>query len=209
MIIFPNSNLIYFAIPKTGSTAFEQTFARKYPNAVVVSKDRKHMNVRQFEYNNLDAQNNLFGKPMERMATLREPLARLHSWFRFRQRLEVTNPISTKEISFEDFIESTMLPQPPSYARNIGDQWMFCTRKSGELGITHIFDIANLQPLDDFLQNRLGLRFPRERINESKSQQIVVSTEVERKLRNHRIQEFALYDSVVKNGGYLSTYIQI
>ncbi len=209
MMLFPSSNLIFFAIPKTGSTAFEQTFEREIPDTIVVPKDRKHMNVRQFEYNKFDAQISQDGEQMERMAILREPLARLHSWFRFRQRLDSTHQNSTKDLSFENFIVSTMQHSPPTYARNIGDQWKFCTRKNGELGITHLFDIANLQPLDDFLQDRLGRRFPRERINESKVRKIVISSEVESKLRDHRFREFALYASVVENGGYLATDFQV
>lgn len=207
MMIFPDSDLIYFSIPKTGSTVFEQTFAKDIPNSVVVPENRKHMNVRQFEYDGSDPQFRQYGKRMERMAILREPIARLQSWYRFRRRLDRGNPMSTSKISFEEFISSTMLSSPPPHVKNIGDQWEFCIRKSGNLGITHIFDIANLHPLDDFLQTRLGRRFPRERINESMGDEIELSTKTEKRLRLHRQQEFSLYDSVVENGGYVFTDI--
>ncbi len=208
MLIFPDSDLIVFAIPKTGSTAFEQTFGKEIANSVVVPENLKHMNVRQFETKRSDPRNSLFENRMERMAILRDPLARLDSWYRYRRRLDRANPKSTGAISFEDFIGSTMLTSPPAFAQNVGDQWHFCTRKNGTLGINHIFDIAYPGPLDDFLQARLGRRFPRGRVNVSEAKNSVLSTDVESRLRDHRRQEFAFYDSVVKNGGYLCADLQ-
>ena len=207
MIFFPTANLVVFAVPKTGSTAFEQTFKRDISDALVISEDKKHSNVRQYEYREYDTQYGRSKQPVERMAILREPLERLHSWFRFRRGLDENNPNSTRNISFEKFIELTMLPEPPRCAKNVGDQWEFCIRKNSELGITHIFDVANLQPLDDFLQRRLGRGFPRQRLNTSKPGEMVLTKKVEKKLRSLRAQEFALYDTLIENGGHLETDI--
>ena len=47
MLIFPESNLTYLAVPKTGSTAVEMALR---PRAeIVFAKRRKHMNAQRYQ----------------------------------------------------------------------------------------------------------------------------------------------------------------
>lgn len=203
MIIFPTANLVYFAVPRVGSTTFERAFRRAIPNAVILPENAKHMNVRQFESNQRARPPEWFAKNIRRMAILRDPLERLHSWYRYRRRLDQTQPNSTRGISFDTFIEGTMQPDPPSFATNVGDQWQFCQRKDGTLGITHLFDIANPQPLNAFLQDRLGQGFPGEKSNQSDPLELTLSKTMEQKLRDHRAKEYEFYEKVRQSGGHL------
>ncbi|MCV6595246.1 MAG: sulfotransferase family protein [Silicimonas sp.] len=203
MIVFPDQGMVVYAIPKTGTTALEAEM-QDAPGAVVVSGAEKHMNVRQVERRpervpELDRRDR-----WETMAVLRHPLERLASWYRYRRRLGPENAKSTASVSFDDFLNAMLQPEPPDYAR-IGDQWRFCTDGTGALGVTHLFAVEAPEPLDSFLRERTGQGWPENRRNVSAEADVTVSPETLEKLRAARKREFDLYDQVMQAGGHLYT----
>jgi hypothetical protein len=202
MIVFPNQKLIYFAVPKTGTTAVEEVLGGRVAGAVVVEPARKHMNVRQFERTGNHILTGSDIRLFQRFAVLRDPLERLRSWYRYRRRLGPDNPKSTSGISFSVFVEALLSPDPPEYAQ-VGNQWSFATRKDGSVGIDHLFATENLSPFRVFLSERSGdlPDFPRR--NSSQPADVTLDPGIEAQLRIARQSEFALYDQVLRSDGHL------
>lgn len=200
MLVFPRQRLVYFAIPKTGTTAFEMTMRQAVEGCVAAPQDVKHMNVRRFERTGAAALGIEGIEGFERFAVLREPIDRLGSWYRYRRRLDPGQANSTARLTFAEFIEATLADDPPPFAQT-GDQSVFVTRPDGSLGIDHLFTVENPVAFNSFLRQRFGALPEIGRKNVSAPASTELSAHLRQRLCAARAREIALYTKVSAAGG--------
>ena len=199
MQIFFKQNLAILAVPKTGSTAYE--LALRSHADIIFAKRRKHMTAGQFHNKTADFLNRLYGTKPEVVAVMRDPLSQIGSWFRYRSRHR-DRPSSTHGLTFEEFVQALLQPDPPEFAK-IGSQYHFLTLRDGSLPVHHLFAYENQPQFRAFLENRFGESLEFKSKNVSPSGETDLSPETLARLREARAKEFALYERLTAAGGYL------
>lgn len=201
MLFFPERNMVFFAIPKTGSTSLEHAFVSTVDPVLRPNAKYRHYNVRQFEQSPYEAiRFRNFARP-QRMAVLREPLERMRSWYRYRTRLPRTNPKSTAGVSFGDFIRAYLKEERPAYA-NLGDQWRFIHSDGGAMGIDHLFASELPDRLAEFVSEKFGVTLNPGRLRVSPAADTALDPSIEAEFRASQKDEYAVYDRIVSLGGY-------
>lgn len=196
MLVFYKERLAFLSVPKTGTTAYEKALATRADLMISEPPMLKHAPVYRY---------NRFIRPMfvqvcevelELLAVMREPISWLGSWYRYRQRPFMRGkPNCTEGISFDDFVLAYTKGKRPGFA-NVGSQFKFLQAQPNGVGVTHLFRYEDQPKLRAFLQERLNVTLELTRENVSPAKELVLSPEVERKLRHKCAEEFALYDSI-------------
>jgi hypothetical protein len=201
MLIFPDCNLTYLAVPKTGSTAVEMALR---PRAeIVFAKRRKHMNAQRYRSKVAPFLAETFGIETETVAVMRNPVDQIRSWYKYRQRAEVADqPRSTGEMSFDAFVMAVTADEPPDYA-NIGSQHNFLTDRKGEVKVDHLFAYEDQPAFLAFLSDRLGCKIALKQKNVSPKIDAPLSDSVLNVLKAARPEEFELYERLTAAGGRL------
>ena len=128
------------------------------------------------------------------MAVIRHPVDWLSSWFRYRNRDGlVGKPNSTRDVSFDDFVDAYCKGKPPSFA-NVGFQSKFVLDGEGERAVDHLFRYEDQPRLIAFLEDRLSMKIELPRLNVSPSFEVSLSPKIEDKLRRKRAEEFTVWD---------------
>ncbi|MEL6914090.1 MAG: sulfotransferase family 2 domain-containing protein [Pseudomonadota bacterium] len=197
MLIFHGPRLVVFSIPRTGSTSLHEAL-RPHADIEFSNPPReKHMNVSRFE--RWCARRGESYAGYTRVAVMREPLARLGSWYRYRQRPEVQGTeTSTEDMSFAEFIAQGLDMEAPA-AANIGNQHRFVTREDGTFGVDEIFCIERSEVMRAFFAGHFGALTLGHR-NASGVAPLTLSAALEARLRRARAAEFALYARVARTG---------
>ena len=204
MLLFLEQDLVYFAIPKTGSTAFETVLADHCSLNYRDPPQYRHMNVRRYDFS--------FGKHVarehgtypERMAILRHPLDRVRSWYKYGQSAEqIDTENSTKNISFPQYVRDIVAGKP--VASMVGDQDYFCSDQKGNLAIDHLFAIENPAPLLSFVKERLWQDITLPKLNVSPEIDTRIDDFEARAYEDARPREFDLYNRVLAAGHLHST----
>ncbi|MCF6445635.1 hypothetical protein [Nereida sp. MMG025] len=201
MLIFFDPSLVFLAVPKTGTTAIE--LALKGKADIIFSKGRKHINAQRYRNKIAPFLGDVFGQKPRTMAVMREPLDQLSSWYRYRARLEPSNPNSTKAISFDQFVLDVLQDDPPQHAR-VGSQFGFVTSGKGKVLVDHLFAYERADTLHAFLRDHFGA-FSLSETNVSPKMKVSLSAEVEAELRRKRADDFALHDQIMAAQGHLSS----
>lgn len=196
MLVFWKQKLVFLAVPKTGTSAYETALT---PHASMVVSDPpelKHAPVYRY---------NRFFRPMfekvgadhmDVMAVIREPVSWLGSWYRYRQRPFLDGKrTSTKDISFDDFVLAYCQGDKPPFA-NVGAQSKFVEPRPNGTQVSHLFRYEDQGMIIDFLEDRLGVKLDLPRENVSPKRDLELSPEVEAKLRRKHAAEFELWDSL-------------
>jgi hypothetical protein len=196
MLVLPEAGLVLLENPKTATMSI-----RAMLGAAAVVEVPRHANARLYaaEAAGLAAR---FGRSFRTVAVVREPLARLQSWHRYRQRAKVADgPRSAAGISFEAFVCATLDDRPPPYAR-VGRQDRFVGWNGRAAAVDHLFDFERLDLLVDVLSGRLGrpLRLPHRNASPPAAPAKPLSEEVLALLIRARADEFALYRAVAAAG---------
>lgn len=203
MLIFLTQKLAFLAVPKTGTTAFEREMKSR-ADFVRITR-RKHTHAARFSKHYAPILRKRFGKDVETLAVMRDPVDQIRSWYRYRSRSEAKGgPMSTQGCSFDDFVRAVIADAPPPFAQ-IGSQHAFLTDGQGRLLVDHLFAWERGLKLRDFIAARFGedVRFKRK--NVSPDTPAPISTEVAQALRAARPEEFALHAQLMAAGGYLHT----
>lgn len=198
MLVFWKARLVLLAVPKTGSTALEAAFG---PHADVVLRHPqrlKHMNLARYQTH---FQKLLCGNEDRRMdvvAVAREPVDWLSSWYRYRRRDALSgSDRSTRDMSFEAFVEAWLQDTPPAFAR-VGRQSRFLTPAPGRDTAERLFRYDRLDDLVEFLQTRLELSVaPLRRNSSPEDRSLTLSPHTAARLRAEAPEEFALWDGLV------------
>lgn len=202
MLVFSKARLVLLSVPKTGSTAYEAALAPHAAIAVSAPPELKHAPV--FRYNR-------FFRPMiERFfegtfdvaAVMREPVDWLGSWYRYRQRPEMTGHAnSTQNLSFDDFVTAYCTGEPPDCAR-VGSQAKFLEPQRNGARVTHLFRYEDQPGLRAFLETRLGTRVAPETLNRSPAMALALSPKIEARLRRKFAADFTLWSGIGAQGQY-------
>lgn len=202
MLVFPDKNLTFLATPKTGTTALETALR---PHAqIIFAKGRKHITARRYVQKVAPFLADTFGVTPDTCAVMRDPIAQIKSWYRYRARDEMAGTArSTRDISFDDFVRAVIADDPPEFAK-IGSQHTFLTSKAGEVLVDHLFAYENQPELLAFLTRRFGVPIAPGRQNVSPPKDAPLSEDVAADLRTARAAEFALYERLTAAGGHLT-----
>lgn len=198
MIVFWQENLVLLAVPKTGTSAIAQKLAPIADMSIQNPPELKHAPVYRY---------NRFLRPMFKMAgkedmtlaaVIRNPIDWLGSWYRYRQRPFLDgHPNSTKEITFDEFVQAYMKGQPPQFAR-VGSQAKFLARQENGVGVNALFPYEQLSKYISFIEDRLEIKTDLERVNTSPDKSLTLSPETEAKLRRKFEEDFELWTSAYR-----------
>lgn len=197
MMLFWKAGLVFLAVPKTGTQAFEAVLGDsadillRHPPAV------KHMTAQRFRRKFAPLLPPPPGGAFQSVAVIRAPVDWLGSWFRYRGRSQIDgHPNSTAGLGFDAFVEGYLSEAPPPWAR-IGSQHRFVTDGGGTVLTDYLFPYEAQAPLRAFLSERLGREVPpAPRRNVSPARPLELSGELESRLRAERPEEFALHEAV-------------
>jgi hypothetical protein len=198
MIVFWQENLVLLAVPKTGTSAIAQKLAPIADMSIQNPPELKHAPVYRY---------NRFLRPMFKMAgkedmtlaaVIRNPIDWLGSWYRYRQRPFLDgHPNSTKEITFDEFVQAYMKAQPPQFAR-VGSQAKFLARQENGVGVDALFQYEQISKYIAFIGDRLEIKIDLERVNASPDKSLTLSPETEAKLRRKFEEDFELWTSAYR-----------
>ena len=194
MLVFWKARLVVLAVPKTGTSAFEQALG---PHASMVVRDPpelKHAPVYRYNRFFRPMHEKMGAEHMDVLAVIREPISWLGSWYRYRQRgfLE-GKPTSTRGISFDAFCDAYAKGDRPPFA-NVGSQAKFIEPRPNGTQVTHLFKYENQAGLIGFLETRLGITIDLPRSNVSPKRDMTLSPEIEAKLRRKCADDFAVWE---------------
>ncbi|MBU3001620.1 gamma-glutamyl kinase [Roseovarius nubinhibens] len=202
MMVFAKQKLVFLSVPKTGSTAYQAALAPFASMVISDPPELKHAPV--FRYNRFfrPALEKFIGSDLEVIAVMREPIAWLGSWYRYRQRPELEgHKNSTRQISFDDFVLAYLQGKKPAFA-NVGSQAKFMEPQKNGTQVTRLFRYEDQDGLQAFLRTRFGRPVSPEHRNISAPQELCLSDEVTTRLRRKAAADFILYDSIGPDGAY-------
>lgn len=203
MLVFLRHNLTYLATPKTGTTAVE--VALKSQAEIVFAKNRKHINAARYTNRIAPFLEETFGVRPPAVAVMREPVAQISSWYRYRQQERVDGtPVSTRDITFDRYVQEVIADDPPERAR-IGRQFSFLTNGKGAVMADHIFAYEAQEAFLSFLSERLEQPVELATRNVSPDVEAELSESTLARLKTARAEDFALYDRIMQQGGHLET----
>ena len=201
MLVFSEQNLVFLAVPKTGTTAIEMALRPKAD--IVFAKHRKHTTGMRYRTKIKPFLTDAYGMTPSSFAVMRHPIDQIASWYRYRQNVsEANSERSTEGRSFDEFVLAVIEEEPPVFAA-IGSQHNFLSTRRGRVAVTHLFAYEKMQLLQDFIAEKFGEKLTFKQKNVSAYADTTLSPDVEAMLRVAREKEFALYDRLMAEGGYL------
>lgn len=202
MMVFSKEKLVFLAVPKTGSTAYQAALADQASLVVRDPPELKHAPL--FRYNRF------FRPALERfiepnlaiLAVMREPADWLGSWYRYRSRADLRDTgLSTAGMSFEAFIDAYLSQPRPRYAQ-VGSQAKFLEPMENGTAVTHLFRYDDQAGLQAFLEARLGREVHTQNHNVSPPGETLLSPDLRKRLQDQCAADFTLYDSILPKGSY-------
>lgn len=196
MLIFLKEQLVFFATPKTASTAIEITLGNLCDIRLSKNPPVKHTPYRKYKRFLAPYIATVTDSEPDRIAAFREPVDWLGSWYRYRSRPELTgNRNSTNGISFDQFVEGYLQDRQPSFSR-VGSQAKFVTDKNGTLGMTHLFRYDQIDTMVEFMAKRLKRQINLPHSNVSPKAELSLSPALLKELQTAHAQDFEIYDTI-------------
>jgi hypothetical protein len=201
MLVVDDAQLVVLEMPKTATQALRralETHVREVDNL------RRHGGFRYFKRNLYDSLAQEWNGHVECCCVVREPLARIQSWYRYRQRPKIAgSEKSTAGIEFEDYVEALLSPAPPPYAE-IGRQAQFVGWNGSKARVDHVFDYQRLYLLLGFLSERIGTEIKLPLRNQSTAPMpSPLRPQLQARFADAYAEDYALYHLVQKAGGHL------
>ncbi len=200
MLVFWKERLVFLAVPKTGSTAYESALGPRADIVVSNPPDLKHAPI--YRYNRFFRP--MFEKngapDMETLAVVRHPVDWLSSWYRFRRRPFMEGkPNATHHVDFNEFVEAYLKGDRPAFA-NVGSQAKFLEPRPNGVRATHLFRYEDQSGLQSFLEKRLTVTLDLQRQNVSPRMDTQLDPKIEAKYRRKCADDFALWESIPEGG---------
>lgn len=201
MLILGLQRLVVLETPKTGSLALRAMLA---PYTLPVSDEAaRHTGHNGYLLKHAAPLAQSFGGPLQTVAVVRAPLARMQSWYRYRMRPKVAHlKVSTRGISFEAFMLAYLDGKNPEVA-NVGRQDRFVGWTGRAARVDHVFDYDRLDLLEAFFSARTGdaLALPVRNMSPlSDTVDYTLSDAVMARYRAENAEEFALHKAVAAQG---------
>ena len=195
MLVFWKENLVLLAVPKTGTTAIEGALA---PSAAIVVRDPpelKHAPYYRYRRFLKPYFKQAGGQDPDLVAVVRHPVDWLGSWYRYRTREDLAGRAnSTQNVSFDTFVTEYTKGKPAPYAA-VGSQARFVCDGDGQIAVNHLFRYEAQDKLLAFLEDRLGRSIALKRLNVSPQIPLVLSPDIEARLREKRAEEFSVWEA--------------
>ncbi|KMK67176.1 hypothetical protein IMCC21224_112041 [Puniceibacterium sp. IMCC21224] len=167
MLVFWKQRLVFLAVPKTGTSAYEAALAPHASMTVLDPPELKHAPVYRYNRFFRPMFEKMGASHMDVLAVIREPVSWLGSWYRYRQRPYLERrPTSTADISFTEFVEAYCRGDRPPFA-NVGSQSKFVEPRPNGTTVSHLFRYEDQGRLVAFLEQRLDLTLNLPRANVS------------------------------------------
>lgn len=195
MLVFWRQGLVFLATPKTASTAIETALSPMAAVIVLRPPQLKHTNAQKYQRHVAPFLGDGKGASFVTTALMREPVAWLGSWYRYRQRDGEVPEKSTLKLSFDDFVLAYCQADQPEFAR-VGAQATFL-KPQGFRPVDHIFRYERMDQFVGFLEKRLGTSIALPVENVSPAGNARLSPQVEATLRQHFARDFAIYDDLI------------
>ncbi len=200
MLVFWEHRLVVLATPKTGSTAIEAALESLATLPVLRPPVLKHTPVQRFHRFIGPYLEATSGHSFTVVALMREPRDWLGSWFRYRQRDEVTDPAKTTAgMGFDRFVNAWCDDPQPEFAA-VGSQARFLQPK-GDKGVDRLFRYEEIDTFVHFLETRLNCAITLPRLNVSPPGTLDLAPATEMRLRKAASRDFALYDTLKASSG--------
>ncbi|MBC2833949.1 gamma-glutamyl kinase [Gemmobacter straminiformis] len=203
LLVLEASRLVFLANPKT---ATQSVRAMLRPRALSGEwqndPNARHAGIAPFDRKWRKLVEERVGGPVEVFAVVRAPLARLDSWYRYRQRNPAGEARSTQGMGFEDFLRAVLSDPVPDFAR-VGAQDRFVGWTGARAGVDVLFDYDRLDLMMDFLADRVGQRLHLPQKNVSPVPRAAlpeVAPDLLAALHSHMAGEFALHAAVAETG---------
>jgi len=199
MMVFWQARLVFLAVPKTGTQAYEAALGGSADIVIRHPPGLKHLNAKRFRRKWLPLLQAHSEHDLRTMAVIRDPLDWLGSWYRYRGRPALGGHAnSTVGRSFDEFVTGYLARDRPDWA-NVGAQARFVSNDKGKLITDFLFTYEDPPTLCAFLSRRLGREVPEPaRHNASPDAAMSLSPALEQRLRTERAEDFALHASVAR-----------
>ena len=195
MLVFIAQKLVFLATPKTGTTAIETAMDPWADTVFRTPSGLKHTNIKRFNWFYRKAFESHANGDIETVCVVREPVDWLGSWYRYRSREQLHGrPNSTSHVSFDEFVETYMSKDRPSWAQ-VGDQAKFTQPNPDGPAITHLFQYEQMDKLVTFLQDRFQREITLPQVNVSPKSQLTLDPKLDSKLRRKCADQFDLWHS--------------
>ncbi len=196
MMVFYRARLVLLSVPKTGTTAL-MTALRPHADLVISDPpELKHSPLYRYNRWVRPMFEKVCGAELEVVATMREPVDWLGSWYRFRQRPQLDGQeTSTVGLNFDDFVNDYCKGQRPPHA-NVGSQAKFLAPQPNGCRVTHLFAYDKLASLHSFLRERIAIEVETKPENVSPKRPLSLSPAIRSKLERKHPEDFALYASI-------------
>lgn len=199
MLIFWDQRLVILATPKTGSTAIEMALESLASVTVERPPALKHTPAYRYERFLKPYLERSAEAPFTVVALMREPIAWLGSWYRFRQRDDIADtPQSTRKIDFEGFLDAYMSTPRPAFA-DIGAQARFLSGARG-LGVDRLFRYEEIDTFVTFLEEWLDCVIELPVVNVSPAGSVDLSQAARGKIESYCADDLELYRSIQPDG---------
>lgn len=199
MLIFWEERLVFLATPKAGSTAVETALESLSSAAIQRPAVLKHTNISSYRSHLapwLDAQT---GDRFTTVALMREPVDWLRSWYRFKLRDDLDDPLHRMEgVGFSRFVRDYISPEGRA-SLMIGTQSEFLTDDHGH--VDQIFRYEDMAGFVEFLEDRLNCAIELPRINVPPSVDVRLDQDEETLLRECLRDDISLYAKIGQDNG--------
>ncbi len=210
MLLAPRHGFVFLAMPRAASTAIETAF-RPYAQLVQQSRSPgiKHTTCAEFQ-RFLQPYLTAKGFPRESyevVCVFREPIDWLASWWRYRSREELADPLHHNHrnyaghVSFERFARAYIAGdeqfarlEDPAGVRRPSD---FVLSDSGRVGLDRVFRHDRLDLLVEYLREKIGEEVEVRTRNASPDRSFPLSEACERELRGFFAPEYRIYGEAV------------
>lgn len=158
MLVLEASRLVFLANPKTATQSVRAMLrGRTMAGPWQEDPGSRHGGIGPFNRKWRAMVEDRVGGPVEVFAVVRDPMARLDSWYRYRKKNPAGDSRSTEGIGFDAFVQAVIQDSPPDFAR-IGAQDRFVGWDGGQSAVDVLFDYARLDLMQEFLADRIGVR---------------------------------------------------
>jgi hypothetical protein len=198
-MVFWEARLVFLATPKAGSTAIEAALGQLSAITVIRPPVLKHTPAYRYQRFVRNWLENSAGAPFTAVALMREPVAWLGSWYRYRSREDIDDPErSTAGMDFETFVNGYLSNPRPAFA-DVGEQAKFLTHKDA-LGVDMLFRYEDIGALVEFLEDRIGCEILLPQLNVSPEGDTALSEATLRRMQRRMAADFELYGRIPPGG---------